>query len=74
MLPVIWLNDSGQLAELVLGVDADAVREVALPDALGAHEELVDRARDRARQRQPHDERDELDDEEEDRDDDQDRT
>ena len=62
----------GELAQLVLGVDVDAVREVALPDALGAHEELVDRARDRARERQPHDERDELDDEEEDRDDDED--
>ena len=61
----------GELAQLILGADVDAVREVALPDALGAHEELVDRARDRPRQRQPHDERHELDDEEEDADDDE---
>ena len=64
MLLVIWLNDSASSPELVPGVDADAVREVALPDALGADEQLVDRARDRSRQRQAHDQRHELDDQE----------
>ena len=28
---------TGQLAELILRLDLDAVREVALPDPLGAH-------------------------------------
>ena len=53
-------------------LDVDPVREVALPHALGAHEQLVDRAGDRPRQRQPHDERDDLDDQEQAGDDDQD--
>ena len=70
MLPVIWLNDSGQLAELIVASDVDAVGEVALPHPLGAHEQLVDRAGDRARQRQPHDQRDDLDDQEQHGDDD----
>ena len=61
-----------QLAELILRRDVDAVREVALPHALGAHEELVDRARDRARERQAHHQRHELDDQKQDRDDDED--
>ena len=66
------MNESGELAELVLRLDVDAVREVALPHALRAHEELVDRAGDRARQRQPHHQRHELDDEKEERDHDDD--
>ena len=55
----------GQLAELVLRQHRDAVREVALPHALGADEQLVHRAGDRAGQRQSHQQRDELDDQEE---------
>ena len=34
-----------QIAELIARLDADAVREVALPDALGADEQLVHRRR-----------------------------
>ena len=58
------VEGTGELSELILGVDVDAVREVSLTDSLGAHEELVNRARNRARECQPHDERDEFDDEE----------
>ena len=54
----------GELAELVVRVHVDAVREVALPHALGAHEQLVNRARDRPREREAHAERDDLDDQE----------
>jgi hypothetical protein len=68
MLPIIWLNEPAQLAQLIVAHDVDAVREVAVPHALGAHEQLVDAAGDRARQRQPHDQRDELDDQEQERD------
>ena len=53
-------------------LDADPVREVALPHALGAGEQLVDRAGDRARQRQAHDQRHDLDDQEQAGHDDQD--
>ena len=42
----------------------DLVREVALPDALGAGEQLVDRSGDRLRERGAGDERDDFDDEE----------
>ena len=62
---------SGQLAELIVRRDGDLVREVALPDALGAGEQLVDRSGDRSRQRGADDERDDLDDEEQTADDDQ---
>ena len=61
-----------QLAELVVRVDVDPVREVPVPHALGAHEELVNRAGDRPRQREPHAERDDLDDQEQRGDDEQD--
>ena len=47
------------------------MREVALPDALRAHEQLVHRARDRSRQAEAHDDRDDLDDEEQARDEDE---
>ncbi len=40
----------GQIAELIARVDADAVREVALLDALGADEQLVHGGRDRPRE------------------------
>ena len=54
----------GELAELIARADRYLVREVALPHALGAGEEVVDRPGDRARERQPHAERHHLDDEE----------
>ena len=54
-----------QLAELIVRVHVDPVREVAMADPLGAGEQLVDRARDRSRERKPHAERDAFDDQEE---------
>ena len=42
------------------------MREVALPHALGAHEQLVHGAGDRAGERETHQERHKLDDQEED--------
>ena len=68
MLPVIWLNEPASSPSWSLVVDVDPVCEVALPNALGAHEQLVDGAGDRAREREPHEERDALDDEKENRD------
>ena len=71
MLPVIELNDAGQLAELIARADGDLVREVAAPHAFGAGEQLVHRPGNRSRQRQPHHERDGLNDQEEHADDSQ---
>ena len=62
---------AGELTELVLGRDRDAVREISLTHALGPHEQLMDRARDRPRQCQPHDQRDQLDEQKQHGDDDE---
>ena len=61
----------GQLAELVLRLHRNLVGEIALPDALGAGEQLVHRSGNRLGQRQTDDERDRLDDKEQPADDDQ---
>ena len=72
MLPIIWLNEPASSPSWSLPHDVDAVGEIAVAHAFGAHEELVDRARNRAGQRQPHHQRHELDDQEQERDDGQD--
>ena len=57
MLALMRLNDSARSPSWSRDVDVDAVREVALLDALGADEQLVHGGRDRSREQRAHDER-----------------
>ena len=58
MLAVIELNDSASSPSWSSRLHGDLVREVALPDALGAGEQLVHRSGDRLRQGETGHERD----------------
>ena len=62
MLAVIELNDSASSPSWSCAFDGDLVREVALPHALGAGEQLVHRSGDRLGEREAGDERHRFDD------------